>query len=160
VFEQKFSKFPNVPILQGDDGKGPKLPFKEMRIKSFRGTDGKDHKFEGFEVETSFPARMGTIVPPRQFDRWIAGKTQNLSRLKKNAVTEAVDYTKGLVGSLPVQEEDFFQVCGRPRHGRHRKSHLVRRGGSGVAAHPHVYAHQVGQRDAATGAAGRRDQEV
>jgi hypothetical protein len=56
---------------------------------------------------------MGTIVPPRQFDRWIAGKTQNLSRLKKNAVTEAVDYTKGLVGSLPVQEEDFFQVCGR-----------------------------------------------
>jgi hypothetical protein len=113
VFEQKFSKFPNVPAFADDKGKGPKLPFKEMRIKSFMGKDGKEHKFEGFEVETSFPARMGTIVPPRQFDTWVAGKTANLSRGKKNAVTEAVDYTKGLVGSLPVQEEDFYQVCGR-----------------------------------------------
>jgi hypothetical protein len=84
-----------------------------MPIKSFRGTDGKDHKFEGFEVETSFPARLGTIVPPAALNRFIDRKTASLGPKGKGLIKGAVDLTKGLVGSLPVQEEDFFQVCPR-----------------------------------------------
>jgi hypothetical protein len=112
IFEQKFSKFPNVPFFADDNKKGPAIG-KDMKIPFFVGTDGKPHKFEGYEVETSFPARMGTLVLPKKLDAFIAKKSASLSRKGKNVVREAVDFTKGLVGSLPVQEEDFFQVCPR-----------------------------------------------
>jgi hypothetical protein len=89
VLEQKFSKAPQIPILQNP-------------------APG------GWNWETSFPARMGTLpLGPlndrvKQLDRSVSSKG-----LPAGVVTEAVDLAKGVFGSLPVQEEDAYQLCAR-----------------------------------------------
>jgi hypothetical protein len=66
-----------------------------------------------YKIETSFPERMGTIVLPGSFDKMIDKALAKLPAGGKKGVDSAVGIAKYAVGSLPVQEEDFYQLCGR-----------------------------------------------
>ncbi|MEY4581100.1 MAG: hypothetical protein RL701_5803 [Pseudomonadota bacterium] len=109
AFENIFSKAPNVPIAKGKDGKSVLL-FKNDFCDS-KLSKKEQEKCRGFEVESSFPARMGTLPQPtlvkyyiKQLDKKMGGR----------GVAPLIgDVISGGVGSLPVQEEDFYQVCGR-----------------------------------------------
>jgi hypothetical protein len=84
------------------------VPGEFERRFSTAGVTIKDYK-----VETSFPARMGTIVLPGPIDRMVDQATAKLPAAGQGAVNAAIGIGKFAVGSLPVQEEDFYQLCGR-----------------------------------------------
>ena len=90
VLEQKFSKAPQIPILQNP-------------------APG------GWNFETSFPARMGTLPLGRHLEQKVKKLDANVSSkgLPPGLVIEAIDLAKGVFGSLPVQEEDAYQLCAR-----------------------------------------------
>ena len=90
VLEQKFSKAPQIPILQ-DPAPG------------------------GWKIETSFPARMGTLPLGPHLEAHVKKLDANVASkgLPPGLVTEAIDLAKGVFGSLPVQEEDAYQLCAR-----------------------------------------------
>jgi hypothetical protein len=108
--ENIFSKAPNVPIAKGKNGRSV-LMFKNDHCgKDVSDKDYKE-KCRGFEVETSFPARMGAIPQP-SLVKYYVGKLD--AKIGKVGIAPTVaDVISGGVGSLPVQEEDFYQVCGR-----------------------------------------------
>ncbi|MET0387043.1 MAG: hypothetical protein ABW321_13840 [Polyangiales bacterium] len=90
--DQKFSKFPQIPGLGTVTIPG------------------------GWKPETSFPARMGTLPLGPKGDAWLKGFDAKIAKgknIRPGLVTEAVDLARGIFGSLPVQEEDFYQLCGR-----------------------------------------------
>jgi hypothetical protein len=90
VLEQKFSKAPQIPIMQNP-------------------------KVGSFNPETSFPARMGTLPLGPYLNKRVQDLDNNVASkgLPPGLVTEAVDLAKGVFGSLPVQEEDAYQLCAR-----------------------------------------------
>lgn len=93
------------------------MHFSKAPQNLLKDKDGKDVKptVAGFEVETGFPARMGTLSPPGPMNRFLAKVDAKVGG--KGKVTGGVDTAAGainkVIGSLPAQEEDFFQVCAR-----------------------------------------------
>jgi hypothetical protein len=113
ALENWFSKAPNVPIVKGKDGKSYLFFWKGLACKDGSKTSsGKD--CEGFEIESSFPARMGTLPQPTLVKYYVSKLDGKLGKLSKRGIAQtAADAISAGVGSLPVQEEDFYQVCGR-----------------------------------------------
>jgi hypothetical protein len=67
--------------------------------------------FKGYKIETAFPARMGTIALPGSMNKMVGNALGKLPA--QGAVNSAVTIGKYALGSLPVQEEDFYQLCER-----------------------------------------------
>ncbi|HEX5658058.1 MAG TPA: hypothetical protein VFX59_12725 [Polyangiales bacterium] len=70
-------------------------------------------KINGYKVETAWPARMGTIALPNSVNKLFDKAVAKLPAGGQTGVSAAMTVAKNAVGSLPVQEEDFYQLCGR-----------------------------------------------
>jgi hypothetical protein len=70
-----------------------------------------DGFFKGYKIENAFPARMGTIALPGSMGKLVDSALAKLPA--KGVVSTAVTIGKYATGSLPVQEEDFYQLCER-----------------------------------------------
>jgi hypothetical protein len=87
------------------------IPAEFERLVSTAGPTIK--RFDNYQVQTAFPARMGTIALPGPVDRLFGKAVGKLPSGGQKGVNGALTIAKSAIGSLPVQEEDFFQVCGR-----------------------------------------------
>ncbi len=101
------------PVTLSNDVPGIPFAFSLVPAEFERKFSTSSVTIKDYKIENSFPARMGTIVLPGPIDTMVNKAVAKLPAGGQGGVNKAIGIAKYAVGSLPVQEEDFYQLCGR-----------------------------------------------